>query len=113
FGLNYGIEYLFMAVVGGVGHVWGALLGASILTILKDVLQCVLPKLLGANGNFETIVFGVLMVLLLQYARDGIWPFIKKLFPSGPPVVAPAQAPALPLRAKPQAGELILDVKAA
>ncbi|MCY0857003.1 ABC transporter permease subunit [Cupriavidus sp. D39] len=113
FGLNYGIEYLFMAVVGGVGHVWGAVLGAGILTILKDVLQGVLPKLLGANGNFETIVFGVLMVLLLQYARDGIWPFIKRLFPNGPPVVAPAQAPALPLRAKPHAGELILDVKAA
>ncbi|MDF3883823.1 ATP-binding cassette domain-containing protein, partial [Cupriavidus basilensis] len=113
FGLNYGIEYLFMAVVGGVGHVWGAVLGAGILTILKDVLQGVLPKLLGANGNFETIVFGVLMVLLLQYARDGIWPFIKKLFPSGPPVAAPEQAERLPLRAKPQAGELILDVKAA
>lgn len=27
FGLNYGIEYLFMAVVGGVGHVW-AMCGA-------------------------------------------------------------------------------------
>ena len=30
FGLNMGIEYLFMAVVGGVGHVWGALVGASV-----------------------------------------------------------------------------------
>ncbi|XQU69160.1 branched-chain amino acid ABC transporter permease [Cupriavidus sp. H18C1] len=29
FGLNYGIEYLFMAVVGGVGHVWGAVLGGG------------------------------------------------------------------------------------
>jgi ABC-type branched-subunit amino acid transport system permease subunit len=24
FGLHIGIEYLFMAVVGGAGHVWGA-----------------------------------------------------------------------------------------
>jgi branched-chain amino acid transport system permease protein len=31
-----GIEYLFMAVVGGVGHVWGALVGASAVQILKD-----------------------------------------------------------------------------
>ncbi|MCD0318733.1 metal-dependent hydrolase, partial [Acinetobacter baumannii] len=58
FGLNYGIEYLFMAVVGGVGHVWGAVLGAGLLTILKDSLQSILPKLLGSNGNFEIIVFG-------------------------------------------------------
>jgi hypothetical protein len=29
FALNQGIEYLFMAVVGGIGHVWGAVLGAG------------------------------------------------------------------------------------
>ena len=31
-----------------------------------------LPKLLGTSGNFEIIVFGVLLVLVLQYARDGV-----------------------------------------
>ena len=72
FGLNHGIEFLFMAVVGGVSHVWGAILGATILTVLQDYLQTLLPKLLGANGNFEIIVFGVVMVLLLQYARQGV-----------------------------------------
>ena len=36
FGLNHGIEFLFMAVVGGVSHVWGAVLGATILTVLQD-----------------------------------------------------------------------------
>ena len=113
FGLNYGIEYLFMAVVGGVGHVWGAVLGAGLLTILKDSLQSILPKLLGSNGNFEIIVFGVLLVLLLQHARDGVWPFIRKLFPSAPTARAPDDAPALKQREKPQAGELILDVRAA
>ncbi|MEK7489339.1 MAG: ATP-binding cassette domain-containing protein, partial [Pseudomonadota bacterium] len=112
FGLNYGIEYLFMAVVGGVGHVWGAVLGAGVLTILKDVLQGLLPKLLGSDGNFEIIVFGVLLVLLLQYARDGIWPFVRKLMPAGPPVLAPDTAPPLPVRQKPETGELILDVRA-
>src|SRR5690606_19726578 len=29
FGLNYGIEYLFMAVVGGAASVWGALVGST------------------------------------------------------------------------------------
>jgi branched-chain amino acid transport system permease protein len=29
FGLHIGIEYLFMAVVGGAAHVWGALVGAG------------------------------------------------------------------------------------
>src|SRR6185437_7631496 len=50
FSLGMGIEYLFMAVLGGVGHVWGALVGAGIVQILKDQLQVQLPRLLGSSG---------------------------------------------------------------
>jgi ABC-type branched-subunit amino acid transport system ATPase component/ABC-type branched-subunit amino acid transport system permease subunit len=110
FGLNHGIEFLFMAVVGGVSHVWGAVLGATILTVLQDYLQTLLPRLLGANGNFEIIVFGVLMVLLLQYARQGVWPFVARLFPAGPRAHVPDHAEALPQRAKPVTGEPLLVV---
>ncbi|KUY78426.1 ATP-binding cassette domain-containing protein [Burkholderia sp. RF4-BP95] len=110
FGLNHGIEFLFMAVVGGVSHVWGAVLGAAILTVLQDYLQTLLPKLLGSEGNFEIIVFGVLMVLLLQYARQGVWPFVAKLFPRGPRAHVPDHADPLPQRAKPVAGEALLVV---
>ncbi|MGV2288462.1 branched-chain amino acid ABC transporter ATP-binding protein/permease [Trinickia sp. YCB016] len=110
FGLNHGIEFLFMAVVGGVSHVWGALLGAAILTVLQDYLQTLLPMLLGQNGNFEVIVFGVLMVLLLQYARQGVWPFVARLFPRGPSAHVPEHAEPLPQRAKPTAGETLLVV---
>jgi branched-chain amino acid transport system permease protein len=110
FGLNAGIEYLFMAVVGGAGHVWGAILGATLLTLLKDQLQVVLPKLLGASGNFEVIVFGVMLVALLQYSRDGIWPHICKYLPQKRKVDAPDDAPALTMRPKQTAGEVILEV---
>ncbi|WP_242490019.1 ABC transporter permease subunit [Noviherbaspirillum cavernae] len=110
FGLNAGIEYLFMAVVGGAGHVWGAILGATLLTLLKDQLQVVLPKLLGANGNFEVIVFGVMLVVLLQYARDGLWPFVRKWLPQKRQVSAPESADALPMRSKHAAGETVLQI---
>ena len=113
FGLNHGIEFLFMAVVGGVSHVWGAVLGAAILTILQDYLQTLLPRLLGESGNFEVIVFGVLMVLLLQYARQGVWPFVARLFPRGPQAHVPEQAEPLPQRSKPVAGETLLSVNKA
>jgi branched-chain amino acid transport system permease protein len=113
FGLNHGIEFLFMAVVGGVSHVWGAILGATILTVLQDYLQTLLPKLLGANGNFEIIVFGVLMVLLLQYARQGVWPFVARLFPRGPRAHVPDHGDVLPQRSKPNAGERLLVVEKA
>lgn len=79
FNLNIGIEYLFMAVVGGAGHLWGAVLGAALITLLKEKLQDVLPSLLGTSGNFEVIVFGLLMLLVLQRFADGIWPALERI----------------------------------
>lgn len=110
FGLNAGIEYLFMAVIGGAGYLWGAILGAAVLTILKDQLQSILPALVGSTGNFEIIVFGILMVLLLQHARNGIWPFIARYLPARPEAVAPDTAPSLPQRAKPAVGHPLLVI---
>ena len=113
FGLNMGIEYLFMAVLGGVGHVWGALVGAGVVQILKDQLQVWLPKLMGTSGNYEIIVFGVLLVLMLQYARDGIWAFVEALLPRVRRKVDWGDAAALPTRARPAHGAVVLDVRAA
>ncbi|TBV04413.1 branched-chain amino acid ABC transporter ATP-binding protein/permease [Phytopseudomonas dryadis] len=116
FGLHMGIEYLFMALIGGVGSVWGALLGAGILTLLKQWLQDWLPLLLGSQGNYETIVFGLLIVLLMQRAPGGLWPLLTRLTPArwrhgnGAPR-ADEQASTLPRRDLPQAGEAILEAR--
>ncbi|MET3443802.1 branched-chain amino acid transport system permease protein [Variovorax paradoxus] len=79
FNLNIGIELLFMAVVGGAGHLWGAVLGAALITLLKEKLQDVLPSLLGSSGNFEVIVFGLLMLFVLQRFADGLWPTLARI----------------------------------
>ncbi len=70
FGITMSIEYLFMAVVGGAGYVWGAVLGSAVITVLREVLQDVLPAVLGRSGNFEIIAFGALIIVLLQLNRD-------------------------------------------
>ncbi len=112
FGLKMGIEYLFMAVIGGVGHVWGALAGAVVVKVLEDQLQAWLPRLMGASGNYEVIVFGILLVLVLKYARDGVWAFIEQRLPRVQRAEDWRGAAALPERAKPAAGEVVLDVQA-
>ena len=112
FGLHIGIEYLFMAVVGGAGHVWGALVGAGVITVMKQWLQDLLPQLLGASGNFEVIVFGLMMVLILQRARDGIWPLLARLVPvQAARKAISASAEPLARRPMPAKGELILDAR--
>jgi branched-chain amino acid transport system permease protein len=111
FGLNKGIEYLFMAVIGGVGHVWGAIVGATVVKVLEEQLQDWLPRLMGTSGNYEIIVFGILLVLVLQYARDGIWAFVEARFPKPPRAVDWADAEPLPHREQPPRGEVVLDVQ--
>ena len=113
FGVNIGIEYLFMAVIGGSSHVWGAIAGATILTLLKQWLQNWLPALIGHDGNFEMIVFGVLMVLLLHRAREGVMPLLGKLLPDGAAPAAPLPAEPLTNRTRPAAGETLLEVRTA
>ena len=112
FGINKGIEYLFMAVLGGVGHVWGAFLGSAVVRLVEDKLQVLLPQLIGTSGNFETIVFGIVLVVVLKYAPEGLWSFVGRWRPAPPRVRDWADAPPLPQRAKPARGEKLLEVQA-
>ncbi len=84
FGAQAGIEYLFIAVVGGAGYVWGGVLGAAIVVILKEVLQSYLPYIFGGQSQLETIVFGIMLVLLLQLAPQGVWPWRMSKLPFKP-----------------------------
>jgi len=81
FGLNQGIEFLFMITIGGAYSFWGAITGATVITLLKTVLQGILPKLISQSGNFEIIVFGIMIVVVLQWMRGGIWALIERLLP--------------------------------
>lgn len=119
FGLNYSIEYLFMAVIGGAAYVWGAILGSAVVLVLKDQIQNWVPRLLDTTANFEMIVFGVLLVIVLQYARDGLWPFVRA-FTTGRAAATrrtatrrapPPAAPLLAQRPRPQAGQVVLEVE--
>ena len=110
FGLKMGIEYLFMTVVGGVGYVWGAIVGAGLVKLLDDWLQVALPALIGTSGSYEVIVFGVVLVLVLKYLPEGLWSVVARRFPKPDRVVDWADADDLPVRAKPQNGERVLVI---
>lgn len=109
FGVNAGIEYLLMAVIGGAGRVYGAILGATGITFLRDQVQDLLPMLVGSAGNYEIVVFGAVLVLVLQTAPNGLWPILF-----GPP--APVKVPVrgadakLARRALPERGSALLEV---
>ncbi|MDT0358077.1 branched-chain amino acid ABC transporter ATP-binding protein/permease [Herbaspirillum huttiense F1] len=114
FSLAMGIEYLFIVVVGGIAHIWGALLGAGVLKLLSDQLQVLLPALLGDGGSYESIVFGLILILLLKYARGGLWPWVRALwlraFPAAPAPLRVATAAPMDKRNGPARGAPLLEV---
>lgn len=116
FGLQMGIDYLFMTLLGGVGSIWGAIFGAGIFTMLRQWLQDLMPVIFGNDGQYETIVFGLMIVLLMQKAPSGLWPMLVKLVPPRfkandlhTELTEPTQA--LPAGDLPPKGTLILEAK--
>jgi ABC-type branched-subunit amino acid transport system ATPase component/ABC-type branched-subunit amino acid transport system permease subunit len=108
FGAQAGIEYLFIAVVGGAGYVWGGVLGAAIVVILKEILQSYLPLVFHGEGQLETIVFGILLVVLLQLAPTGVWPWLTARLPFKPSRKRPDSSLAPPRRIRTTATPAVL-----
>lgn len=72
FHLNASVEYLFMAIIGGVGNLIGAIAGSAIVVIAKSWLQGALPGLIKTTGNYEIVAFGLVVLLLLHFAPKGV-----------------------------------------
>jgi branched-chain amino acid transport system permease protein len=100
FDIRPGIELLFMALVGGAGQIAGAVVGAAIVVLLKNVLQDVLPAVTRYSAQLEVVFFGVVLVIILQKARGGVVPMIRRFLPRPEPIAPVAAAP-LPRRARP------------
>jgi len=113
FGLNAGIEYLLMAVLGGAGTIAGAVVGAASVALLKNWLQDLLPHLSTNAANLEIVVFGCLFILLLHKSRSGIVPLIRNYLPQpAPPApVSAASAKELPIKSRPEAGSALLRIE--
>ncbi len=115
FSLNQGIEYLFMAVIGGAASIWGAIVGAGLITSLKQVLQDYLPALIGKTGNFETVAFGIIIIVLFHVAPDGLVAAVQRRLgwsATGKRALRKAAA-SLPVRERAAPGDAVLRVKGA
>lgn len=71
-GFMHSIEFVTMAVLGGVGSVLGAILGATILTLL--------PQLLTGFAEYQQLILGLIMVLVMILMREGLLPSILRRF---------------------------------
>jgi branched-chain amino acid transport system permease protein len=85
FSLGASIDYLFMVIIGGVGSLWGAPVGAALVVVLRDQFNDWIPRITGRAGDFEALVFSVVVILLLQRAPEGLLPLLMRLSRRRPP----------------------------
>lgn len=90
FSLGASIDYLFMVIIGGAEWLWGAPLGALLVVVLRDQFNDWIPRLTGRAGDFEALVFALVVILLLQRAPDGLLPLLIRRRRSQP-TAAPAE----------------------
>lgn len=69
-GFMHSVQMVTMAVLGGVGSVLGAIFGATILTAL--------PQLLTVFHQYEHMVLGLVMILVMIFMPDGLLPSLMK-----------------------------------
>jgi branched-chain amino acid transport system permease protein len=119
FDVRASIEYLLMAVAGGLGQLAGAVVGAAVVLLLKNALQDVLPLLSSRAAQIEAVAFAVLFIGLLHFARAGLSGWVLRWWRrrrrQRPATVdaALASAEPLPRRAPPRRGTRILEVEGA
>jgi branched-chain amino acid transport system permease protein len=71
-GYMHSIEMVTMAVLGGAGSVLGAIFGATILTVL--------PQVLTVFAEYEMMMLGLIMMLVMIFMREGVLPSLLRLF---------------------------------
>jgi branched-chain amino acid transport system permease protein len=68
FSLFYSILVLTMVIVGGVTNIWGAVVGAVVITVL--------PELLRKFEELDILVYGLILTLSLMFFRKGLVPIL-------------------------------------
>lgn len=69
-GYMHSIEWVTMTVLGGAGSILGAIFGAAILTLL--------PQVLTAFAEYEQLLLGLIMMLVMIFMREGLLPSIMR-----------------------------------
>lgn len=73
FGLMTSIQFMVMAVVGGLASIWGPIFGVTAITLLTEGLKTYVPLIYPqAGGEYEIVVFGLLLVVIMIFLPEGL-----------------------------------------
>jgi branched-chain amino acid transport system permease protein len=73
FAFQTGISILLMPVIGGIGTVWGAVLGGVIFGTVEEELVVYFP-------NLHLLIYGSLLIVIILLEPDGLLGLLRRLF---------------------------------
>lgn len=73
FSFHTSVQLVLMAVIGGLGTLWGPLLGAGLVVALGEILRFSVPLVIpGAGGEYQIIFFGIILVIVMIVKPEGL-----------------------------------------
>lgn len=78
FGIHRSIEMILAPIVGGLGTVFGPIVGAFVLTPMGEGLIA-LADGLGLNvPGLKAVVYGLALIVIVKFRPGGLWPWIAR-----------------------------------
>lgn len=78
FHISQSIEIILGPIVGGVGTLFGPILGAALLTVLADSLNNLVSAMGWDIPGVKQVFYGVILLLVVMFLPNGIWPPLAK-----------------------------------
>jgi branched-chain amino acid transport system permease protein len=78
FHISRSIEILIGPIVGGIGTLFGPILGAAVVTLLADGLTDALVALGWDIPGFKRVFYGVVLLIVIIFLPRGIWPALAR-----------------------------------
>jgi branched-chain amino acid transport system permease protein len=78
FSMLRSIELILGPIIGGLGTLFGPILGAFVLTVLAEALNEVLAALGWVIPGARQIFYGLCLLVVVIYLPEGIWPTIAR-----------------------------------
>jgi branched-chain amino acid transport system permease protein len=78
FNISRSIEIMLGPVIGGVGTLFGPVLGAAVLTILADTITELLAALGIEIPGVKQVFYGIVLLLVVMFLPHGIWPALAR-----------------------------------
>ncbi|TAN47801.1 MAG: branched-chain amino acid ABC transporter permease [Betaproteobacteria bacterium] len=78
FNISRSIEIILGPIIGGVGTLFGPILGAAVLTILADAITELLAALGWEIPGIKQVFYGVVLLVVIMFLPHGIWPTLAR-----------------------------------